>query len=175
MQDPSNCWEELEDFENMINEYDIEPDYFVDRAPQAVYRPAPKGRDKSSQVQDKTDPELFDFDLEVEPILQVLVGKSLEHARIEVIEEYEKQELDKAKAIYTRKREAALIQTQRLEASRQRRDDEYDRRVLQQRTQRYIAQEAEQVKLARAATQNFLKFLKREKVDELKAQGQLRS
>ena len=38
----------------------------------------------------KIDPELFDFNLEVAPILQVLVGKSLEQARIEVIEEYEK-------------------------------------------------------------------------------------
>lgn len=28
--------------------------------------------------------ELFDFDLEVEPILQVLVGKTLEHAMLEV-------------------------------------------------------------------------------------------
>jgi hypothetical protein len=36
------------------------------------------------------DPDLFDFDLEVEPILQVLVGKSLELARIEVIEAFEK-------------------------------------------------------------------------------------
>lgn len=89
MPDPSHYWEELEDFENMINEYDIEPDYFIDRPPQAVYRPALKGRDKSSQVQDKIDPELFDFNLEVAPILQVLVGKSLEQARIEVIEEYE--------------------------------------------------------------------------------------
>jgi len=35
------------------------------------------------------DPELFDYELEVEPILQVLVGKSLEQARIEVIEQYE--------------------------------------------------------------------------------------
>lgn len=35
------------------------------------------------------DPDLFDFDLEVEPILQVLVGKSLEQARIEVIELHE--------------------------------------------------------------------------------------
>lgn len=43
------------------------------------------------------DPELFDFNNEVEPILQVLVGKSIEHARIEVIEEYEAQVLAKHK------------------------------------------------------------------------------
>jgi hypothetical protein len=108
MPEPSH-WEELEDFENMMNENDIEPDYFIDRPPEAVYRPAPKGRDKTTQVQDKIDPELFDFDLEVSPILQVLVGKSLELARIEVIEEYEKEQLQAARLVYKQKREAALI------------------------------------------------------------------
>lgn len=46
------------------------------------------GHEKANQVNDM-DPELFDYELEVEPILQVLVGKSLEQARIEVIEQYE--------------------------------------------------------------------------------------
>lgn len=32
---------------------------------------------------------MFDYDLEVEPILQVLVGKTLELSQIEVIEEFE--------------------------------------------------------------------------------------
>lgn len=49
MPEPSH-WEELEDFENMMNEDDIEPDYFIDRPPEAVYRPALKGRDKTTQV-----------------------------------------------------------------------------------------------------------------------------
>jgi len=35
--------------------------------------------------------------------------------------------------------------------------------------------EQERLKYARSATQNFLKFLKREKMEELTAQGQLRS
>lgn len=38
-----------------------------------------QGDDKKTQVHDK-DPDLFDFELEVEPILQVLVGKTLETA-----------------------------------------------------------------------------------------------
>ena len=36
---------------------------------------------------------LFDFDLEAEPILQVLVGKALELARVELAEESEKEKL----------------------------------------------------------------------------------
>ena len=53
----------------MTNEFDVEPDYFIDRSPEAIFMPIPKGRDKTTQVQDRTDPELFNFDLEVEPIL----------------------------------------------------------------------------------------------------------
>lgn len=89
-------------------------------------------------MHDRVDPELFNFELEVEPILQVLVGKSLELARIEVIEEFEKNQMEAARAVYKQKREAALVQTQRLEAGRKRRDDEHDRRVLQQRTKKII-------------------------------------
>ena len=57
------------------------------------------------------DPDLFDFNLEVEPILQVLVGKSLEQARIEVIEAHENAVLAKHNARYKQHREAMLIQT----------------------------------------------------------------
>jgi len=73
----AHCWEELSDFDNMVEEENIEPDYFIDRAPNAHYMPDHPGHEKANQVNDM-DPELFDYELEVEPILQVLVGKSLE-------------------------------------------------------------------------------------------------
>ena len=84
----SNLWEALDDEENFSNESDIEEDYYVDRPPTAIFIEDAAGDDKKIQVMD-WDSELFDFNNEVEPILQVLVGKSIEHARIEVIEEYE--------------------------------------------------------------------------------------
>jgi hypothetical protein len=34
-------------------------------------------------------PQLFDFDIEVKPILEVLVGKTIEQALMEVMEEEE--------------------------------------------------------------------------------------
>ena len=46
----------------------------------------------------------------------MLVGKSLEDARIECIEEHELKVRQDALAAYKQKREAALIQTQRMEA-----------------------------------------------------------
>jgi hypothetical protein len=62
------------------------------------------------QVHDK-DPDLFDFELEAEPILQVLVGKALELAQIEAIEEFEANELAKHKKLFLQIKEAELMDT----------------------------------------------------------------
>ena len=60
----------------------------------------------------------------------MLVGKSIEHARIEVIEEYENAILKKHKSEYQQVREADLMETQRLEEMRSRKNDEIDRRNM---------------------------------------------
>lgn len=96
----------------MVNEDQIERDFHIDRAEEAVFVPQPKGQDKWTNLDDRKDEDLFDFNLEAEPILQVLVGKALEVARIEVIEEFEKMERKKHNARYKRERNAELIHTQ---------------------------------------------------------------
>ena len=55
-----------------------------DETPFAI--PLNRGVDKKTLVEDN---ELFRFDKEVEPILSVLCGKTLEFARMEVLEEEE--------------------------------------------------------------------------------------
>jgi len=72
----------------MVADESVEPDYYIDRAPDATFIPNMKGIAKATQIFDG-DQDLFDYENEVEPILQVLVGKAIEHARIEVIEDYE--------------------------------------------------------------------------------------
>ena len=64
----ANVWEELSDHQNMVNEYDIDPDYYIDRPPTAVFIPNPKGERKQTQIFEG-DPDLFDYENEVEPIL----------------------------------------------------------------------------------------------------------
>ena len=54
---------------------------------------------------------MFDYENEVEPILQVLVGKSIEQARIEVIEGYEGAVLRKHKSKFGQVKEAELMET----------------------------------------------------------------
>ena len=81
-----NPWEELDEgpLEDMG---ELEPDYFTNRPPTAEFIPNPEGVNQAVQVDD-TDPDLFDYELEVEPVLQVLIGKALEQSRIEVIEDW---------------------------------------------------------------------------------------
>lgn len=60
----------------------------------------------------------------------MLVGKSIEHARIEVIEEFEAMLLKEHKIKFLQIKEAELMETQRLEEARSRKNDEIDRRNL---------------------------------------------
>ncbi len=60
-----------------------------------------------------------------------MVGKALELAQIEAIEDHEKKELSKHKKIFLQLKEAELLETQRMEAARKRRVDENERRNLQ--------------------------------------------
>jgi hypothetical protein len=103
-----------------------------------------------------------------------LVGKSIEHARIEVIEEYENDILKKHKAEYQQVREAELMETQRLEELRARRNDEVDRRNMQMRIAKSQTQFAEKKLIARQYAKNFLQTFKRDTLLKMIDLGTLR-
>ncbi len=69
-----------------MDEFDIEPDYYIDLAPDAIFVPDIDGVDKQNYVDTMS---VFDFEMETRPILQVLIGKALDQAQVEVIEEWE--------------------------------------------------------------------------------------
>lgn len=64
--------------------------------------------------------QLFDFDMEVIPILEVLVGKTVEQALIEVLEEEELASLREQQRRFLEIRAAELAETQRLEEQERR-------------------------------------------------------
>merc|ERR1712023_162747 len=68
-----NYLEELTDRRPEVNE-ETQTEAFMDRPPLPLFIPSKTGLDKETQVED----DLFDFDLEVEPILEVLVGKTMD-------------------------------------------------------------------------------------------------
>ncbi len=122
----TNAYDDLSDFENMVEEETIDPDFFIAQPPVATFVPASPGPDKSTVVNDREDPALFDFDLEVEPILQVLVGKAIELSKIEVIEENEQTKFEAHILKYQMLRESQLLAVQRLEAHSRRRQIELE-------------------------------------------------
>ena len=103
--------DDLSDYDNMVQEDHIEPDYFIDRPPSPFFYQESPGHDKTTMLNDRAEPELFDFNSEIEPILQVLVGKALEVSKIEVIEEYEIELLNQHRKLFKTIRESELIAT----------------------------------------------------------------
>ena len=72
------------------------------KPPSPKYIPKKTGIDKITQIGDY---DLFDYDREVQPILNVLLSKTCEQAILEVEEESELNEIRKYKTEY-RKRQA---------------------------------------------------------------------
>eukprot|EP00753_Platysulcus_tardus_P007233 PLAT1498.1.p1 GENE.PLAT1498.1~~PLAT1498.1.p1 ORF type:complete len:464 (-),score=232.14 PLAT1498.1:43-1434(-) len=68
-------------------EVSTQTDRFLPRKPVKTFVPAKTGIDASTQIEAADG--LFDFDMEVEPILDVICGKTLEQALMEVEEEEE--------------------------------------------------------------------------------------
>lgn len=91
--------------------------------------PMPSGESKATQIEEG---DLFDFDLEVIPIVEVLVGKTLEQAIMQVLEEKELSELRKHQEQFEQLRNVELAETQRLEARETRLFEEKQRRKRQE-------------------------------------------
>lgn len=64
--------------------------------------------------------QLFDFDFEVQPILEVLVGKTVEQALIEVLEEEEIAALKEQQRKFLELRAAEKAEARRLEEQERR-------------------------------------------------------
>ncbi|CAA9994883.1 unnamed protein product [Nesidiocoris tenuis] len=92
-------------------------DYFTDRPPTPEFVPAKTGVDTSTQIQPG---ELFHFDTEVKPILEVLVGKTVEQALVEVMEEEELAAIREQQRKYKEIRDAELAEQYRLEEEEKR-------------------------------------------------------
>ena len=113
-------------------------DAFMDRPPTPLFVPQKTGMDTATQVEDG---ELFDFDFEVEPLLEVLVGKTLEQGLMEVLEEEELAAMRAHQEHFEQIRNAELVATQRMEAAEQRKAEEKERRLAQERAR--VAREKE--------------------------------
>ena len=76
---------------------------FQPKPPTPKYVPKKTGIDKITQIEDY---DLFDYDVEVQPILNVLLSKSIEQGTLEVEEEHELDQIRKYKQSYHKRRQA---------------------------------------------------------------------
>lgn len=145
----------LEELSDRVEEADVETqtDAFLDRPPSPLFIPAKSGVDVATQI---LEGELFDFDIEVKPILEVLVGKTVEQALLEVMEEEELSNLRAQQRQFKELRNAELVETQRLEEQERRHREEKERRMKQQAEVLRKERETGQKISARAFAQSYL-------------------
>ncbi|KAM3931996.1 radial spoke head protein 3 homolog [Leptodactylus fuscus] len=145
----------LEELSDRVEEKDMacQTDAFLDRPPTPLFIPAKTGADVATQI---LEGELFDFDLEVKPILEVLIGKTIEQALLEVMEEEELANLRAQQRAFEELRNAELAEAQRLEEQERRHREEKERRKQQQRIMLLKEKETAEKVAARAFAQQYL-------------------
>eukprot|EP00161_Ancyromonas_sigmoides_P005104 TRINITY_DN1542_c0_g3_i1.p2 TRINITY_DN1542_c0_g3~~TRINITY_DN1542_c0_g3_i1.p2 ORF type:complete len:417 (-),score=103.40 TRINITY_DN1542_c0_g3_i1:317-1567(-) len=145
----------LEEITDRVVEADVvtQTDAFMDRPPTPVFVPKKTGVDSETQVYDG---DLFDFDLEVSPLLEILVGKTLEQGLMEVCEEEELANMRAHQEEFIELRNAELAETQRLEEAERRRFEEKERRLRQERERQERERERKEIAAAREFARTYL-------------------
>ncbi|NXC85090.1 RSPH3 protein, partial [Cercotrichas coryphoeus] len=145
----------LEEISDRVIEVDGEcqTDEFLDRPPTPLFIPAKTGKDVATQIEEG---ELFDFDIEVKPILEVLVGKTVEQALLEVMEEEELAQLWSHQRAFAELRNAEFAELQRLEEQDRRIREEKERRRLEHLEKLRKQKETAEKIAARAFAQRYL-------------------
>ncbi|XP_032881286.1 radial spoke head protein 3 homolog [Amblyraja radiata] len=145
----------LEELSDRIEEVDVDTqtDAFLDKPATPLFIPGKSGKDVATQIEEG---ELFDFDIEVKPMLEVLVGKTIEQALLEVLEEEELANLRALQRDFEEIRNAELAEVQRMEERERRYREEKKHRMIQQQEVLNKEKETADKIAARAFAQNYL-------------------
>lgn len=110
-------------------------DFIIEKPPLALSIPIKRGKDAKTLIEDN---ELFIYDSQVEPILSVLCGKTLEFARMEVLEEEELRVMREQQKHFEDVKNAELLEQQRMEQAEQRKKQEFERRKNNEREKKRL-------------------------------------
>jgi len=145
----------LEEITDNIEESEVtcQTDAWMDRPVTPLFVPAKTGADVETQIMPG---DLFNFDQEVKPILEVIVGKTMEQSMLEVMEEEELENLREQQRKFQETRKREQCATQRLEEQELRLTQERERRIAQQREVRKKEKETAEKIAARAYVQDYL-------------------
>lgn len=115
--------------------------------------------------------QLFDFDLEVQPIIEVLVGKTIEQALIEVLEEEELAAIREQQRRFLEIRAAETAETQRLEEKEKRLLREKERRTKEYEEGSRLQKEMEERIAASVLMQGYMADLLPSVLEGLESEG----
>lgn len=159
--------EELKDKPDEVTT-ETQTDPMLDRPPTPQYVPFKTGRDMETQVQPG---ELFDFDTEVDPVLDVMVGKTLEQAMLEVLQEEEVELMRQQQMEFEQRRKEEVLESQRLEAAEKRKFEEKERRKRQEIARIRREKETREKLTARMFAKSFLTNLEHKVFARLQDEG----
>lgn len=115
--------------------------------------------------------DLFNFDFEVEPVLSVLIGKTLEQSLLEVMQEEEIVSISEEKQKFEAKRNAELAEIQRLESEERRRFEEKENRRKEEQARIKQEMQTKRKTAARQIAVDFVKNMEHKVFSNLVQQG----
>ena len=146
-------------------EIEVQTQDYIDRPQTPLFTPVKNGEDKSTQIE-KGD--LFDFDEEVEPIINVLTFKTLEESRMEVLEEEEIKGMKEQIQDFEKVRNRELEIVQKLEMQEIRREQEKQRRNIERDVRMEMAKIYQKKLVSCMFAKNYLKNLRDNSILALK-------
>lgn len=114
---------------------------------------------------------LYDFNREVEPILSVLITKTLEQARMEVLEEEEMKIMKDQRKVFEQRKMAELAEVQREEANEKRLEQETTRRKIQSQLIEDRQVGVHKQLCSRMVSKSFLRTLMKNSLDSVEQIG----
>ena len=162
-----NFLEELTDKAIEIDQ-ETQTQAFMDRPASPLFVATKTGKDISTQIENG---DLFDFDLEVEPLLEVLVGKTIHVSMLELMQEEELEAIRREQEQFEDIRNVELAEVQRLEAEARRKAQEKDRRVAQEKQRVADRILLEEKIAARAYSNQYLASLHEGVINDLMDEG----
>ena len=150
---------------------EVQTQDYIDLPQIPLFKPEKRGEDAGTQIE-KGD--LFDFNVEVEPIINVLTFKTLEEARMEVLEEEEIKEMKRQMQDFEKVRNRELEIVQKLECQTIRKEEEKNRRNQERAIRTKMAKIYQQKLISTVFAKNYLKNMKNKTLKDLEENGVLR-
>jgi radial spoke head protein 3 len=141
---------------------------FMDRPVSPLFVRSKTGVDVTTQIEIG---DLFDFDLEVDPILEVLCGKTIQNSMLELMQEEELEAIRREQEEFENIRNIELTEVKRLEAEARRKLAEKNRRMEQEKARLKHRLELEEKIAARAFSSQYLSNIHTGVMEELCAEG----